>query len=245
MKRCLIPLLALSAAAVAACGSSGSGSPVTAHQACSQLAAWERSDATGNVDSDRSLAATMARAPDPLASDYAAWMTAISGNGIGAAGAPAQAVNADCQRAGVQIFAVAAPSAPPTPAPSPTPPPATMLSQTETIVFSVTGTGDPDVTYGSDNNQNDAGTVSLPWQGTIQLDPSALYYAVDAQLQGYGSIQDTVSESITTTCSNGAVKTESFPMANGSASGGYAIASAEYVGGDPGNQYQAESDAGC
>jgi hypothetical protein len=49
---------------------------------------------------------------------------------------------------------------------------------------------------------------------------------------------------VTTDCSNG-THTESFPLANGSASGGYGIAQAEYTGGDTGNTTQAESDAGC
>jgi hypothetical protein len=54
-----------------------------------------------------------------------------------------------------------------------------------------------------------------------------------------------VTEVITTYCSDGSHKTESFPLASGHASGGYAIAQAEYAGGDTGNATQAESDAGC
>jgi hypothetical protein len=68
---------------------------------------------------------------------------------------------------------------------------------------------------------------------------------VTAQLEGSGNITDTVTEVITTYCSDGTHKTESFPLASGHASGGYAIANAEYADGDTGNATQAESDAGC
>jgi hypothetical protein len=54
-----------------------------------------------------------------------------------------------------------------------------------------------------------------------------------------------VTEVITTYCSDGSHKTESFPLASGHASGGYNIAQAEYTGGNTGNAQQAESDAGC
>jgi hypothetical protein len=81
----------------------------------------------------------------------------------------------------------------------------------------------------------------------MSYDPGALYYAVTAQLEGSGSIQDSVTEVVTAWCSGSNPKTESFPLASGSASGGYGIARAEYVGvgGDTGNASQAESDAGC
>jgi hypothetical protein len=52
-------------------------------------------------------------------------------------------------------------------------------------------------------------------------------------------------EVVQTWCSGSKPKTESFPLASGSASGGYGIATAEYAGGDTGNASQAESDAGC
>jgi hypothetical protein len=74
---------------------------------------------------------------------------------------------------------------------------------------------------------------------------------------GSGSIQDSVTEVVTTWCSGSKPRTESLPLASGNASGGYGIATAEYDGGDTGNataEYdggdtgnatQAESDAGC
>jgi hypothetical protein len=50
---------------------------------------------------------------------------------------------------------------------------------------------------------------------------------------------------VTTWCSGSKPKTESLTLATGQASDGYAIARAEYAGGDTGNATQAESDAGC
>jgi hypothetical protein len=80
----------------------------------------------------------------------------------------------------------------------------------------------------------------------VPYNPSALYYAVDAQLEGSGSIQDSVTEVVETWCSDGTHHTESFPEAQGSASGGYGIATAEFTNAtQDGNAAQAESDAGC
>lgn len=79
----------------------------------------------------------------------------------------------------------------------------------------------------------------------MTYDPNALYYAVTAQLEGSGDISDSVTEVITTYCSDGSHKTESFPLAHGHASGGYNIAQAEYADGDTGNAQQAEQDVGC
>ena len=137
-----------------------------------------------------------------------------------------------------------APSASSAPQPS-APAAPTMTRQVDTIVFKVSGSGYPSVQYGSDSNSNDApggygplgNGVALPWSASLTYDPSALYYAVSAQLQGYGDISDSVTEVITTYCSDGSHKTESFPLASGHASGGYAIAQAEYAGGDTGNAH--------
>ena len=63
------------------------------------------------------------------------------------------------------------------------------------------------------------------------------------QESSYG--QNKVTEVVITWCSGSEPKTESVPLASGNASGGYAIATAEYTGGDTGNATQAESDAGC
>ena len=67
-----------------------------------------------------------------------------------------------------------------------------MTRQVDTIVFKVTGSGYPSVQYGSDSNSNDAprgygplgNGSALPWSASLPYDPSALYYAVSAQLQG-------------------------------------------------------------
>jgi hypothetical protein len=128
-----------------------------------------------------------------------------------------------------------------------------MTRQTDTIVFKVWGSGYPSVQYGTDSNNNSPpggyGPLgdgnALPWSATLPYDGGALYYYVSAQLEGYGDISDSVTEVITTYCSGGSPKTESFPLANGHASGGYNIAQAEYTGGATGNATQAESDAGC
>ena len=110
------------------------------------------------------------------------------------------------------------------------------------------------VKAGQAHNNNPSGGAGplgdgnyLPWQASMSYNPGALYYAVTAQLQGSGSINDSVTEVVITWCSGSKPKTETFPLASGSASGGYAIASAQYnsLGSDTGNAQQAESDAGC
>jgi hypothetical protein len=129
----------------------------------------------------------------------------------------------------------------------------TMTRQTDRVVFRVSGSGYPSVQYGSDSDNNDVpggygplgDGVALPWSASMTYDPNALYYAVTAQLEGSGGISDSVTEVITTYCSDGSHKTEKFLLAHGHASGGYAIARAEYADGDTGNATQAESDAGC
>jgi hypothetical protein len=120
-------------------------------------------------------------------------------------------------------------------------------------VFKVTGTGYPSIQYGTDSDsRSPAGGygplgdgAALPWNAALAYDPDALYYAVTAQLEGSGDISDSVTEVVTTYCSDGTKHAESFPLASGQASGGYNIARAEYAGGDTGNAGQAESDAGC
>jgi len=120
-------------------------------------------------------------------------------------------------------------------------------------VFRVWGSGYPSIQYGTDSDSNSArggyGPLgdgnALPWKASLTYHSSALYYAVSAQLRGSGNIRDSVTEVITTYCSDGSHRTEIFPLASGHASGGYSIAQAEYANGDTGNATQAESDAGC
>jgi hypothetical protein len=139
------------------------------------------------------------------------------------------------------------------PSDQPSAAPATMTRQTDRVVFKVSGSGYPSIQYGSDSDSNSPkggyGPLgdgnALPWSGSVTYNAGALYYAVSAQLEGSGDISDSVTEVITTYCSDGTHKTERFPLASGHASGGYNIAQAEYTGGDTGNAAQAESDAGC
>jgi hypothetical protein len=76
-----------------------------------------------------------------------------------------------------------------------------MLSQTDIVVFSVTGTGEPSIQYGNGATTKDpsdgAGPLSdgnyLPWHASMTYSPAAEYYAVTAQLEGSGDISDTAS----------------------------------------------------
>jgi hypothetical protein len=137
--------------------------------------------------------------------------------------------------------------------PSPSPPAPTMTKQTDRIVFRVAGNGEPSIQYGTDSSTNNpsdgAGPLGdgnyLPWTASMPYNPSALYYTVSGQLEGSGSIHDSVTEVVTTWCSWSKPKTESFLLASGNASGGYGIATAEYASGNTCNATQAESDAGC
>lgn len=139
---------------------------------------------------------------------------------------------------------------PESPAPAAEP---TMTRQSDVVVFRVSGTGYPSILYGSDSdNRSPKGGYGalgdgnvLPWKASLAYDSGALYYAVTAQLEGSGDISDSVTEVVTTWCSDGSKHTERFPLASGHASGGYSIARAEYASGDTGNAAQAESDAGC
>jgi len=234
---------------------------VSVATACRELARWENGNATDtlNVDPEgKTISGQMAGTQ--FGNDFDDWMQTLNGSGGNAATA-ASALNADCYMAvgGNDVVlnadgsAVASsPSAAPVPSTSAAPAPS-MTRQTDTIVFKVWGSGYPSIQYGTDSNNNSppggygplGNGNALPWSASLTYDSSALYYYVSAQLQGYGDISDTVTEVITTYCSDGSPKTESFPLANGHASGGYNIAQAEYTGGATGNATQAESDAGC
>jgi hypothetical protein len=264
-------VLAMSGA-VAACGSSSpKAAPVSAKAsaaapasmsvvaACRELAQWENGNATDTLNVDlESKTISQQMAGTQFGTDFNDWMQTLDGSG-GNAEIAASGVTADCNGVGLQDVvlntdgsaASASPSAaPPSPSAAPAP---TMTRQTDTVLFKVSGSGYPSIQYGSDNNSNSPpggyGPLgdgnALPWSASLTYDSGALYYAVSAQLEGYGNISDSVTEVITTSCSDGSHKTESFPLASGHASGGYTIAQAEYAGGDTGNATQAESDAGC
>lgn len=82
------------------------------------------------------------------------------------------------------------PAAPAVAATTPTASPPT------TVTFTVTGTGDPSITYGTDSDNRDgggtAGTLgdgnTLPWTRSLSFDGTAQYYFIDAQLEGTGDI---------------------------------------------------------
>jgi hypothetical protein len=117
---------------------------------------------------------------------------------------------------------------------APAAPALTMTRQTDAVVFKVWGSGDPSMQYCTDNNNSPPGGYgslgngnALPWSASRPYDSGALYWFVSAQLQGDGDISDSVTEVVTTWCSDGSHKTESFPVASGHAIGGYNIAQAE------------------
>jgi hypothetical protein len=248
-------------------------SAVTTVKACRDLAAWENGSSSGGIETNTKLVDEIENVPHSgLAVDFTEWVNEIKARGSHMA-VWADNVASDCQQAGVpNVLNGATPLATTAPAPSPqvTDPsgntcssldsqgycpgndPVTMTRQTDTVVFKVRGTGQPSIQYGTDSSTSNPGSLgplgdgnALPWEASMPYNPGALYYAVTAQLEGWGSVSDSVTEVVTTTCSGQAPKTESFTLATGQASDGYAIATAEYTGGDTGNATQAESDAGC
>ncbi len=95
-------------------------------------------------------------------------------------------------------------------APSPTP------SQPDTVTFIVSGT-DADVTYGPAGSNL---TGSVPMDKTMTIpDQAPIYYAINAQLQGGGSVS----------CK---IEVDGQVISQGTAEGGYQIASCE-IGQDP------------
>lgn len=248
-------------------------SAVTTAKACRDLASWENSSsASGSITSNTSLVNEIENVPNSgLSLDATEWINSIEAGNAGDEQTWASSVQSDCQQAGVpNVLNVGTPLVTTAPSPQVTDPsgntcssldsqgycpghdPVTMIRQTDVVMFKVWGSGQPSIQYGTDSSTNNPGSLgplgdgnALPWSATMPYDPNALYYAVTAQLEGSGSITDSVTEVIITKCSGKPPKTESFPLANGSASGGYGIAQAEYAGGDTGNALQAEADAGC
>jgi hypothetical protein len=129
----------------------------------------------------------------------------------------------------------APPVATPAAAPSTTPPSPT------TVTFTVTGTGLPSITYGSDADNRDGGGHlgdlgqgnALPWSASVPFDGSAMYYDMSAQLQGYGDISCKI-----TVTGPGLVP---LVVAKGHASGSYNICSAQAAPADTsGTSWQSE-----
>ena len=266
------PLTLIAIITIVGCVSTSSSTPAASYPgnaaaACRALGAWENGPATDTLTHDpaRQKIANLGHGTQ-FGVDFAKWMHDGDVDNIAQSMTDATLVSQDCQAAGVPGIlsassgSASASAAPPSPSgsasgsPSPSAAPGpTMSRQTDTVVFKVTGSGYPSIQYGTDsNNDSPPGGYgplgngnALPWSASLTYDSSALYYYVSAQLQGYGDISDSVTEVITTYCSDGSHETESFALANGHASGGYNIAQAEYTGGNTGNATQAESDAGC
>jgi len=112
---------------------------------------------------------------------------------------------------------VALPRDAPSPTPAATPAP-------EQVTFHCAGDGGVDITYGANGSEHSAS--SLPFTHVDKLDPGAQYYVTTAQLQGGGSVSCTTT--VQTDDLLGYAQTVSN---NGSADGGYNIASAQVCSG--------------
>jgi hypothetical protein len=103
------------------------------------------------------------------------------------------------------------------------------------ILFTVTGSGYPSITYGTDSdNLSPSGTLgplgdgnALPWHGSLAYRKGALYYDVSAQLEGGGDIRCAVVLKVTQYYSDGTHISRSKTEARGHASGGYNICDAQ------------------
>ena len=257
-----------SAAQASAKSSAAAAASVAVGRACAQLQSWDSSDTDESTVIAAWLAGTRAGA------DFGKMLSASKNGDASGVSAAGQALAADClAQTGITIHLTTTVADPdgktcaaldaagycpgdnPSPSASAASASPTMTRQIDLAVFDVSGSGYPSIQYGTDSDNNNVqggygplgDGVALPWSASITYHPNALYYAVTAQLEGSGDISDSVTEVITTYCSDGHHKTESFPLASGHASGGYAIAQAEYsnLGGGTGNAEQAESDAGC
>jgi hypothetical protein len=106
-------------------------------------------------------------------------------------------------------------------------PPTPTVNPATTVTFTVTGWGNPSVTYGSDSDNRDGGGTlgqlsdgnALPWTRSLKFDGNASYYSLDAQLEGSGDI----SCKIVVSGPGDAPLT----VSHGHASGGYNICSAQ------------------
>jgi hypothetical protein len=97
------------------------------------------------------------------------------------------------------------------------------------VVFVVTGSapGGADITYGSDSDNLSPHTGVLPFHASVPFHDSALYYALNAQLNGSGDITCRVYLKVTKFWMDGTHKTLRRLVAHGRASGGYNICDAQ------------------
>ena len=110
-----------------------------------------------------------------------------------------------------------------------------MTRERKQVLFKVWGTGEPQITYGTDSdNLGGGGTYGplgdanmLPWSASLPYSTSPLYWYVNAQLEGYGDIRCAVDVRVTVWESDGTSATKTEQIVSGHASGGYNICSAE------------------
>jgi hypothetical protein len=106
-------------------------------------------------------------------------------------------------------------------------PPTPTVNPATTVTFTVTGWGNPSITYGSDSDSRDGGGTlgplsdgnGLPWTRSLKFSGDAQYYSINAQLEGSGEI----SCKIVVSGPGDAPLT----VSHGHASGGYNICSAQ------------------
>jgi hypothetical protein len=111
--------------------------------------------------------------------------------------------------------------------PGDAPPPSPTVNPATTVTFTVTGWGNPSITYGSDSDNRDGGGQlgemgdgnALPWTRSVKFSGDAMYYSVSAQLEGSGDI----SCKIVVTGPGD----DPLTVASGHASGSYNICSAQ------------------
>jgi hypothetical protein len=193
----------------------GSAGTATAVAACNALAAWENSSTDENLTQAASLRKTFQGTSQPLSGDFATWVSDIKSD-PSLDGANQGKVASDCAAYGVTIFPSLPPLASPSASASNTPAPATKVE------FIVSGTAPDgiDITYGpSGSNLSGPSTLDGTATMSVPFDGSADYYALNAQLQGGGSV----------TCKIVVTGPGDNPLtvSSGAASGGYNICSAQ------------------
>jgi uncharacterized protein DUF2510 len=103
------------------------------------------------------------------------------------------------------------------------------------IVFKVWGSGEPQITYGTDSDNRGGGGTSgplgdantLPWSASVPYGTAPLYWYVNAQLEGHGDIHCAVDVRVTVWESDGTSAAKIKQVVSGHASGGYNVCSAE------------------
>jgi hypothetical protein len=126
------------------------------------------------------------------------------------------------------------------PGDSPSPSPSPTVNSPTQVTFTVTGTGDPSITYGTDSDNRDGGGQlgqlsdgnGLPWTAALPFNGGAEYYYISAQLEGGGSLSCKI-----TVTGPGDVP---LVVSSGQAQGGYNICSAQAAPDSTGTSWQNE-----